>query len=117
MVGLGVVLIYGGIQTIDGAMTLGEFVAFYLYLTLLMVPFRSLGLLVAQAQRAIAGGTRIFEVLDAAPDVARRAGRRARCRPATGRSGSWTSPSPTTRTARRCSTASTSTSRPGARSP
>ena len=70
VVGLGVVLIYGGIQVIDGALTLGEFVAFYLYLTLLMVPFRSLGLLVAQAQRAIAGGTRIFEVLDAAPDVA-----------------------------------------------
>ena len=70
VVGLGVVLIYGGFQVIDGALTLGEFVAFYLYLTLLMVPFRSLGLLVAQSQRAIAGGTRIFEVLDAAPDVA-----------------------------------------------
>jgi ATP-binding cassette subfamily B protein len=50
-------------------MSLGEFVAFYLYLTMLMVPFRSLGMLVGQAQRAIAGGTRIFEVLDAAPDV------------------------------------------------
>ena len=70
VVGLGVVLIYGGFQVIGGALTLGEFVAFYLYLTLLMVPFRSLGLLVAQSQRAIAGGTRIFEVLDAAPDVA-----------------------------------------------
>ena len=70
VVGLGVVLIYGGFQVIDGGLTLGEFVAFYLYLSLLMVPFRSLGLLVAQSQRAIAGGTRIFEVLDAAPDVA-----------------------------------------------
>jgi len=69
IVGLGVVLVYGGIQTIDGAMTLGEFVAFYLYLTMLMVPFRSLGMLIGQAQRAVAGGTRIFEVLDAEPDV------------------------------------------------
>jgi ATP-binding cassette subfamily B protein len=69
ILGLGVVLIYGGILTIDGSMSLGEFVAFYLYLTMLMVPFRSLGMLVGQAQRAIAGGTRIFEVLDAAPDV------------------------------------------------
>ena len=69
IVGLGVVLVYGGIQTIDGAMTLGEFVAFYLYLTMLLVPFRSLGLLIGQAQRAVAGGTRIFEVLDAEPDV------------------------------------------------
>ena len=64
-------------------MTLGEFVAFYLYLTLLMAPFRSLGVLVGQAQRAIAGGTRIFEVLDAEPDIVERAGRAARCRPAT----------------------------------
>ena len=69
VLGLGVVLIYGGFQTIDGAMTLGEFVAFYLYLTMLMVPFRSLGMLIGQAQRAVAGGTRIFEVLDAEPDI------------------------------------------------
>jgi ATP-binding cassette subfamily B protein len=69
VLGLGVVLVYGGVQTIDGAMTLGEFVAFYLYLTMLMVPFRSLGMLIGQAQRAVAGGTRIFEVLDAEPEV------------------------------------------------
>jgi len=69
ILGLGVVLIYGGILTIEGTMSLGEFVAFYLYLTMLMVPFRSLGMLVGQAQRAIAGGTRIFEVLDATPEV------------------------------------------------
>ena len=64
-------------------MTLGEFVAFYLYLTLLMVPFRSLGMLVGQAQRAVAGGTRIFEVLDTEPEIVDAPGRRARCPPAT----------------------------------
>jgi ABC-type multidrug transport system fused ATPase/permease subunit len=69
VLGLGVVLVYGGVQTIDGVMTLGEFVAFYLYLTMLMVPFRSLGMLIGQAQRAVAGGTRIFEVLDTEPEV------------------------------------------------
>ncbi|MBJ7455621.1 MAG: ABC transporter ATP-binding protein [Thermoleophilia bacterium] len=69
VLGLAVVLIYGGVLTIDGGMTLGEFVAFYLYLTLLMAPFRSLGMLVGQAQRAIAGGTRIFELLDAEPEI------------------------------------------------
>ena len=63
------VLVYGGLLTIDETLTLGEFVAFYLYLTLLMAPFRTLGVLVGQAQRAIAGGTRIFEVLDAEPDI------------------------------------------------
>jgi ATP-binding cassette subfamily B protein len=69
VLGLAVILVYGGILTIDGSMTLGEFVAFYLYVTMLMAPFRSLGMLVGQAQRAIAGGTRIFEVLDAEPEI------------------------------------------------
>ena len=69
VLGLAVVLIYGGVLAIDGRMSLGEFVAFYLYLTLLMAPFRSLGMLLGQAQRAIAGGTRIFEILDATPDI------------------------------------------------
>jgi ABC-type multidrug transport system fused ATPase/permease subunit len=68
-VGLAVVLAYGGTLVIDGGLTLGEFVQFFLYLSLLMGPFRSLGTLVGTAQRAIAGGTRIFEVLDAVPDV------------------------------------------------
>jgi len=77
VLGLGVVLIYGGLLTIDGEMTLGEFVAFYLYLTLLMAPFRSLGMLVGQAQRAIAGGHRIFEILDAEPDIVDAPGARA----------------------------------------
>jgi ATP-binding cassette subfamily B protein len=70
--GLAVILIYGGLLTIDGTLSLGDFVAFYLYLTLLMAPFRSLGMLVGQAQRAIAGGTRIFEILDAEPTLVER---------------------------------------------
>jgi ATP-binding cassette, subfamily B, bacterial len=105
ILGLGVVLVYGGIQTIDGAMTLGEFVAFYLYLTMLMVPFRSLGMLIGQAQRAVAGGTRIFEVLDAEPDVADVP------------DAAPMPPGATTPTAPRCSRRWTSTSRPGGRSP
>lgn len=69
LVGLAIILLYGGVQTIDGEISLGEFVQFYLYLTMLMGPFRTLGMLVGNAQRAIAGGLRIFEVLDAEPDV------------------------------------------------
>ena len=74
--GLAVVMAYGGIRTIDGHLTLGEFSAFYLWLTMLAFPFRSIGNLVGTAQRAIAGGTRIFEVLDAVPEVAEREGAR-----------------------------------------
>jgi len=69
VVGLAVVLLYGGGLVIDGDLTLGQFVQFYLYLTLLMGPFRMLGNLVGQAQRAVAGGQRIFEITDAVPDV------------------------------------------------
>jgi ABC-type multidrug transport system fused ATPase/permease subunit len=70
--GLGVILLYGGHLVIDGALTLGEFVQFYLYLTLLMGPFRMLGTLVGNAQRAVASGQRIFEIVDAVPDVRER---------------------------------------------
>ena len=70
--GLAVVMAYGGIRTIDGHLTLGEFSSFYLWLSMLAFPFRSLGNLVGTAQRAIAGGSRIFEVLDAVSEVAER---------------------------------------------
>lgn len=72
VLGLGVVLMYGGHLVIQGDLSLGGFVQFYLYLTLLMGPFRILGTLVGSAQRAVAGGERIFEIVDAVPDVRER---------------------------------------------
>lgn len=75
-VGLAIVLLYGGVLTIDGEMELGEFVAFFLWLTMLMAPFRSMGMLLGNAQKAVAGGQRIFEVLDAVPDVVEKPGAR-----------------------------------------
>jgi ATP-binding cassette subfamily B protein len=77
MVGLGVVLAVGGSITIDGGLTLGQFVQFYLYLSMLVWPFRSIGTLIGSAQRAVASGQRIFEVLDAAPEVRERQDARA----------------------------------------
>jgi ATP-binding cassette subfamily B protein len=74
--GLAVVLAYGGISVIDGRISLGDFVAFYLYLGMLVWPFRSIGLLVGSAQRATAGGQRIFEVLDTEPELTERPGAR-----------------------------------------
>ena len=67
--GLAVVLFYGGLLTIGGAMELGQFVAFFLWLSMLMAPFRSMGMLLGNGQRAVAGGQRIFEVLDTEPQV------------------------------------------------
>ena len=74
--GLAVVIILGGLQAIDGTLSLGAFVQFYAYLLALVFPFRMFGMLVGQAQRATASGRRIFEVLDTAPEIAEAPGAR-----------------------------------------
>ncbi len=71
-IGLAVVMIFGGIRAIDGDLSLGEFVQYYQYLLLLVFPLRMIGSLVGNAQRAAASGERIFEVLDARPDLVER---------------------------------------------
>ena len=48
------------------------FVAFNLYLGMLVMPLRSLGMWIGQAQRATASGERIFQVMDEPEEVADR---------------------------------------------
>jgi ABC-type multidrug transport system fused ATPase/permease subunit len=67
--GLAVVLLVGGREVINGGLTLGEFTAFYTYLLLLSFPMRMLGIALGMAQRAIASGNRLFEVLDREPRI------------------------------------------------
>jgi ATP-binding cassette subfamily B protein len=67
--GLAAVLLVGGRQVINGSLTLGEFTAFYSYLLMLMFPMRMLGMALGMAQRAVASGNRIFQVLDREPQV------------------------------------------------
>jgi ATP-binding cassette subfamily B protein len=67
--GLAVVLYIGGREVIAGDMSLGEFTAFYTYLVLLIGPMRWLGMALGMAQRAVASGNRMFEVLDREPEV------------------------------------------------
>jgi ATP-binding cassette subfamily B protein len=64
------VLLYGAKMVEDGTLTVGGFVAFNLYLAMLVVPLRSLGMWIGQAQRATAAGERIFQVLDEPEEVA-----------------------------------------------
>ena len=68
--GLAVVLLVGGNQVIDGSLSLGEFTAFYTYLLMLIGPMRMLGMALGMAQRAVASGNRLFEILDREPRVA-----------------------------------------------
>ncbi len=68
-IGLVLVLAYGGHLVIDGQLSLGELVAFNVYVALLIWPLRMLGMIVAQAQRAAASAQRVHEVLDTEPIV------------------------------------------------
>jgi len=63
------VIIYGGAQAIAGELMLGQFVAFILYVQRFFEPVRSLTMQYTQLQRAMAGGQRIFEVLDTQPEI------------------------------------------------
>jgi ABC-type multidrug transport system fused ATPase/permease subunit len=65
--GLAALLVVGGRQAINGSITLGEFVAFYGYVLMLTGPMRMLGFALGMAQRAVASGARVFEVLDREP--------------------------------------------------
>jgi ATP-binding cassette subfamily B protein len=60
-----VVLWLGGRQVLQGAMTLGEFVAFNGYLAMLTWPLMAIGYTANQYQRGTAALSRIAEVLDA----------------------------------------------------
>jgi ABC-type multidrug transport system fused ATPase/permease subunit len=68
-VGIAIVLLVGGNQVINGSLTLGEFTAFNIYLVMLSGPVRWLGMSLSMAQRAVASGNRMFEVLDRDPEM------------------------------------------------
>jgi ATP-binding cassette subfamily B protein len=65
--GLGALLFVGGRQVIDGQLSEGDFVAFYGYVLMLTSPMRMLGMALGMAQRAVASGERVFELLDRGP--------------------------------------------------
>jgi ATP-binding cassette subfamily B protein len=68
--GLAAILFFGGRQVIDGSLTIGQFLAFYTYLLMLLGPMRMLGMALGMSQRATASGTRIFQILDREPAIA-----------------------------------------------
>ena len=67
--GIALVLLIGGRQVIDGNLSLGDFTAFYTYMVILAGPMRMLGVAMGMAQRAIASGNRLFEILDREPRI------------------------------------------------
>ena len=68
------VLLVGATMVQHDTLSIGAFVSFNLYLGMLVVPLRSLGMWIGQAQRATASGERIFQVMDEPEEVANRPG-------------------------------------------
>ncbi|HEV7564005.1 MAG TPA: ABC transporter ATP-binding protein [Solirubrobacterales bacterium] len=67
--GIALVLLVGGREVINGNLSLGNFTAFYTYMVMLAGPMRMLGVAMGMAQRAIASGNRMFEIIDREPAI------------------------------------------------
>ena len=74
LVAQGAVLLVGARMVAHGELSVGGFVAFNLYLGMLVMPLRSLGMWIGQAQRATASGERIFQIMDEPEEIAERPG-------------------------------------------
>ncbi len=68
--GLAVVLLYGGFRVVNGAMTVGELVAFVGLLNMFFQPIQQLSQLYSDLQSTLASLEKVFAVLDTEPDRA-----------------------------------------------
>jgi ATP-binding cassette subfamily B protein len=64
------VLLVGGRMVAHHTLSVASFVRFNLYLAMLVMPLRALGMWIGQAQRATASGERIFQVIDEPEEIA-----------------------------------------------
>jgi ABC-type multidrug transport system fused ATPase/permease subunit len=63
------VLLIGGWMVVRNAISVGDFFRFNIFVTMLIMPLRMLGMWIGQSQRATASGERIFQVLDEPEEV------------------------------------------------
>jgi ATP-binding cassette subfamily B protein len=68
-VGLGLILWYGGKQVIGGSLSIGEFVAFNGYLTMLIRPLSFIGWVIDRFQRSLVAMRRINEIMEVQPAI------------------------------------------------
>lgn len=64
-----IVLIFGGQSTIKGVITIGEFIAFFSYLGMLVWPMIAIGFIVDMYQRGSASLKRLNEIWDTKPEI------------------------------------------------
>ncbi|MEI7025381.1 ABC transporter ATP-binding protein [Paenibacillus sp. y28] len=62
-------VVFGGILVLKDTISLGDFVAFNTYLSLLMGPIENLGKVVNQLQRGVASEKRLLAILNTQPEV------------------------------------------------
>ena len=111
------ILLYGGVQAIQGDVSIGVLVAFIAALQNFFDPIQQLSQFYTTYQSGAAALDKIFELLDEEPDLVGRPGRDGAAAHPRARSSSTASRSPTpASTARRRSRTSRSTSRPARRS-
>ena len=62
-------VVAGGVMVLNGTITLGEFVAFNTYLTLIIGPIENIGKVMNTLQRGAASEKRLLDILNTAPEV------------------------------------------------
>jgi ATP-binding cassette subfamily B multidrug efflux pump len=73
--GQAAVLYFGGVQIVEGTLTIGEWQKFSLYLVYVFFPLGQLGFIISQMSQASASANRVFEILDAPQRSDRQTGR------------------------------------------
>ncbi|OGA03930.1 MAG: multidrug ABC transporter [Betaproteobacteria bacterium RIFCSPLOWO2_02_FULL_62_17] len=73
-VAMGLVLWFGGLRVIDGQITIGELTQFLVFMTVLQMPVRQVGMVINGYARASVSGARMFEILDLEPAIRDRDG-------------------------------------------
>jgi ATP-binding cassette, subfamily B, multidrug efflux pump len=64
-----VILGYGGSLVLNGEITVGTFAAFFMYVNMIVMPFRMAGMILNMFQRAAVASDRLFEVFDLPPEI------------------------------------------------
>ena len=66
---IGLVIVYGGYRVLNGAISIGVLVAFLSYVQQFFNPIREISAWYTNLQQAMAGGERIFALLDTDPEI------------------------------------------------
>ncbi len=71
---MALVVIFGGLMTLNGALEVGVVVAFALYIQRFFEPIRNLTMQYTQMQRAMTSASHIFELIDEKPEIVEKPG-------------------------------------------